>query len=49
MRGLAVAIDARATGTRAIESSVGSFSAELMHKSALAQLETMGVTIRRAD
>jgi nicotinamidase-related amidase len=49
MRGLAVAIDAKATGTRAIESSVGSFPAELMHKSALAQLETMGVTIRRAD
>jgi nicotinamidase-related amidase len=49
MRELAVAIDARATGTRAIESSVGSFAAELMHKSALAQLETMGVTIRRAD
>ena len=48
MRGLAVAIDAKATGTRAIESSVGSFPAELMHKSALAQLETMGVTIRRA-
>ena len=48
MRGLAVAIDAKATGTWAIESSVGSFPAELMHKSALAQLETMGVTIRRA-
>jgi hypothetical protein len=32
----------------AIDSSVGSFPAELMHRSALAQLETMGVEIRRA-
>jgi nicotinamidase-related amidase len=49
MRGLAVAVGTKATGTRAIESSVGSFPAELMHRSALAQLETMGVVIRRAD
>jgi nicotinamidase-related amidase len=49
MRGLAVAIDAKATGTRAIESSAGSFTADVIHRSALAQLETMGVTIRRAD
>jgi nicotinamidase-related amidase len=49
MRGLAVAIDAKATGTRAIESSVGAFTADVIHRSALAQLETMGVTIRRAD
>jgi len=48
MRGLAVAIDAKATGTRAIESSVGSFSADVIHRSALAQLETMGVVVRRA-
>ena len=48
MRGLAVAIDARATGTFAIESSAGSFTADVIHRSALAQLETMGVTIRRA-
>ena len=39
MRGLTVAIDAKASGTCAISSSVGSFPAELMHKSALAQLE----------
>jgi nicotinamidase-related amidase len=49
MRGLAVAIDAKATGTRAIESSVGSFTADVIHRSSLAQLETMGVAIRRAD
>jgi nicotinamidase-related amidase len=49
MRGLAVTIDAKATGSRAIDSSVGSFPAELMHRSALAQLETMGVAIRRAE
>ncbi|MGA9761477.1 MAG: isochorismatase family protein [Gaiellaceae bacterium] len=49
MRGLAVAIDAKATGTRAIESSAGTFTADVIHRSALAQLETMGVTIRRAD
>jgi nicotinamidase-related amidase len=48
MRGLAVAIDARASGTRAIDSSVGSFPADVIHRSALAQLETMGVEIRRA-
>ncbi|MHB8060508.1 MAG: cysteine hydrolase family protein [Gaiellaceae bacterium] len=48
MRGLAVAIDARATGTRAIESSAGSFTADVIHRSALAQLETMGAVIRRA-
>jgi nicotinamidase-related amidase len=49
MRGLAVAIDAKATGTRAINSSVGSFTADVIHRSALAQLETMGVEIRRAS
>lgn len=49
MRGLAVAVDARATGTRAIESSVGSFTADVIHRSALAQLETMGAVIRRAE
>ncbi len=48
MRGLGVAIDARATGTFAIESSAGSFPADVIHRSALAQLETMGATIRRA-
>jgi nicotinamidase-related amidase len=49
MRGLAVAIDDKTTETRATDSSVGSFLTELMHRSALAQLETMGVAIRRAD
>jgi len=49
MRGLAVAIDAKATGTRAIDSSAGSFTADVIHRSALAQLETMGAAIRRAD
>lgn len=49
MRGLAVAIDAKATGARAIESSTGSFTADVIHRSALAQLETMGAVIRRAD
>lgn len=49
MRGLAVAVDAKATGTRAIESSVGSFTADVIHRSALAQLETMGAVIRRAE
>ncbi len=48
MRGLNVAIDARATGTRAIDSSAGSFTAEVIHRTALAQLESMGVEIRRA-
>jgi len=49
MRGLKVAIDARATGSRAIDSSAGSFPADVIHRTALAHLETMGVTIRRAD
>ncbi len=48
MRGLGVAIDVRATGTRAIESSAGSFTADVIHRSELAQLETMGVEVRRA-
>ena len=48
MRGLAVAVDAKATGTRAIDSSAGSFAADVIHRSALAQLETMGATIKRA-
>ena len=49
MRGLSVAIDARATGTRAIESSAGSFPADVIHRTALAQLESMGAQIRRTD
>jgi len=49
MSGLAVAIDAKATGSRAIESSAGSFTADVIHRSALAQLETMGVEVRRAS
>lgn len=49
MRGLAVAVDANATGTRAIDSSVGSFTADVIHRSALAQLETMGVELRRSE
>jgi nicotinamidase-related amidase len=49
MRGLKVAIDARATGSRAIDSSAGSFPADVIHRTALAHLETMSVTIRRAD
>ena len=49
MRGLAVAIDAKATGTRSIDSSAGSFTADVIHRSALAQLETMGAIIRRAS
>jgi hypothetical protein len=48
VRGLAVAIDAKATGTRAIESSVGSFTADVIQRSAPARLETMGVVVRRA-
>lgn len=49
MRGLGVAIDAKATGTRAIESRAGSFTADVIHRSALAQLESMGAVILRAD
>jgi nicotinamidase-related amidase len=49
MRGLKVAVDAKATGTRAIESSAGSFPADTVHRTALAHLESMGVEIRRAE
>ena len=49
MRGLAVAIDAKATGTRAIESRAGSFTADVIHRSALAQLESMGAVILRVE
>jgi nicotinamidase-related amidase len=49
MRGLGVAIDAKATGTRAIESRAGSFTADVIHRSALAQLESMGAVILRVE
>jgi nicotinamidase-related amidase len=49
MRGLKVAVDAKATGSRAIESSAGSFPADTVHRTALAHLESMGVEIRRAE